>query len=84
MAAVIVSRCGLEDSHEEFVCSFERQRDLRVLDRHRQLREWFDRTFTISERVWSWPDGILGTATVILPSGDDVAIVPIDVVGVAR
>lgn len=38
---------------------------------------------SVGGRVWLWPDGTPGTATVTLPSGDDVVIVPIDVVGVA-
>jgi hypothetical protein len=83
MAAAIMSRGRLEDSRDGFVCPFERQRDLRVFDRYRQWREWFDRSFTASERVCSWLDGILDTATVTLRSGDDGAIVPIDVVRVA-
>lgn len=81
IAAVIMSRGTLEDSQDGFVFSFERQRDL--LDRYRQWRGWIDRTLATSERICWSPDGILDTATVTLQSGDDGAIVPIDVVGVA-
>lgn len=38
---------------------------------------------SVGGRVWLWPDGTAGTVTGTLPSGDDVVIVPIDVVGVA-
>jgi hypothetical protein len=38
---------------------------------------------SLGGRVWLWPDGNLGTAAFILLSGDDVVIVPVDVVGVA-
>lgn len=36
---------------------------------------------SVGGRVWLWPDGTPGTVTAVLPSGDDVVIVPINVVG---
>jgi hypothetical protein len=38
---------------------------------------------SVGGRVWLWPEGTSGTSSVTLPSGDNVVIVPIDVVGVA-